>query len=69
MDKTSTNYFMTKMTQEEFNEIRKDHKIVPYMFNQIRVVKKRFEDARHCHVPRQRVSLEGKMLSIQGIPE
>lgn len=32
-DKHSVNYFMTKMTQEEFQEITKDHEKCDYKFN------------------------------------
>lgn len=34
--KLSTSYFMTKMTQEEWDIIRKDMEIIPYEFNKIR---------------------------------
>ena len=36
INKDCTTYFMTKMTQKEWNEIRKDRSIVRYEFNKIR---------------------------------
>jgi len=35
LDKESTTYFMTKMTQEEFSERTKDEAPVEYEFNKI----------------------------------
>lgn len=40
MDKKSTSYFMTQMTQKEYEKILKDRKNIPYEFNTIKLKKK-----------------------------
>ena len=46
MDKGSANYFMTKMTQEEYNEKIKNHKIIDnYEFNHIQPERSKREDS------------------------
>ncbi len=45
MDKKSVEYFMTKMTQEEFDEIRGDVLIEPYVFNRIQPERSKREDS------------------------
>lgn len=39
IDKSSSTYFMTKMTQEEFENKCKDKKTIKYEFNKIKSVK------------------------------
>jgi hypothetical protein len=36
VDKKSNHYFMCHMTQEEFNDLKKDIEIKPYEFNRIK---------------------------------
>lgn len=45
MDKESVEYFMTKMTQAEFEAKIKGHKIQPYIFNQIQPERSKREDS------------------------
>ncbi len=46
MDKDSTEYFMTKMTQEEFNERVAGKQIQHYSFNHIQPERSKREDSQ-----------------------
>lgn len=35
-DKKSTQYFMCHMTQEEWEELNKNHEVVEYQFNKVK---------------------------------
>jgi hypothetical protein len=62
MDKDSTEYFMTKMTQEEFNERVAGKQIQHYSFNHIQPERSKREDLVYIEPDFEKMKVENPCL-------